>query len=321
MSIYSASITKLKNSINNLKAKQSSLSNIDFDTSWSGKAHDKQMEHRTNLLDVLQNSINDLNTLVEVLNEIDTYNTIRDQKDKWQSTYNSIPSDEKDKKSNAYNQLESARRLENEKKNYINSLLNKITTSYDIQINAIDKTEVLSTNDTFATIYNSSNNVGSTLEISQYVKYNYNESPNFNNTDAWVTKNPYSQSGLYGQCTWFAWGKFYEMYGYDPGFRGNGKDCAYQLASAHPDSFEISKYPTTGSVFSYQGYPYGHVGIITEVKDGMLTYQDGNYDGVTNSFAVAQRDWGTKTIPVEQFINRYGGKVVFANPTSNTVTV
>lgn len=31
--------------------------------------------------------------------------------------------------------------------------------------------------------------------------------PNFNNLEAWVTKNPYAQAGLYGQCTWFAWGK------------------------------------------------------------------------------------------------------------------
>ena len=25
--------------------------------------------------------------------------------------------------------------------------------------------------------------------------------------------NYYSQLGLYGQCTWFAWGRFYELYG------------------------------------------------------------------------------------------------------------
>lgn len=30
--------------------------------------------------------------------------------------------------------------------------------------------------------------------------------PNLNNLEAWVTKKPYVQAGLYGQCTWFAWG-------------------------------------------------------------------------------------------------------------------
>ena len=29
--------------------------------------------------------------------------------------------------------------------------------------------------------------------------------PNFNNLEAWVTRNPYAQAGLYGQCTWFTW--------------------------------------------------------------------------------------------------------------------
>ena len=40
-------------------------------------------------------------------------------------------------------------------------------------------------------------------------------SPNFDNREAWVSANPYAQSGNTGQCTWFAWGGFYEIYGYD----------------------------------------------------------------------------------------------------------
>ena len=31
--------------------------------------------------------------------------------------------------------------------------------------------------------------------------------PNFNNLEVWGTKKPYVQAGLYGQCTWFAWGE------------------------------------------------------------------------------------------------------------------
>lgn len=62
--------------------------------------------------------------------------------------------------------------------------------------------------------------------------------PNFNNLEAWVTKNPYAQAGLYGQCTWFAWGRFYELYGYDPGFSGDGSSCVKELVEAHPDKFE-----------------------------------------------------------------------------------
>ena len=67
--------------------------------------------------------------------------------------------------------------------------------------------------------------------------------PNFNNLEAWVTKNPYAQASLYGQCTWFAWGRFYELYRYDPSFRGNGWDCVDQLLATHPDKFERSTTP------------------------------------------------------------------------------
>lgn len=61
--------------------------------------------------------------------------------------------------------------------------------------------------------------------------------PNLNNLEAWVTKNPYAQAGLYGQCTWFAWGRFYELYGYDPGFSGDGSSCVKELVAAYPDKF------------------------------------------------------------------------------------
>lgn len=45
--------------------------------------------------------------------------------------------------------------------------------------------------------------------------------------------NPFISVGSWGQCTWFAWGKFYEIYGYDPGFRGNGCTNADELISHH----------------------------------------------------------------------------------------
>ena len=37
-----------------------------------------------------------------------------------------------------------------------------------------------------------------------------------------------------------AWGRFYELYVYSPGFTGNGNQCMDQLVAAHPDKFEKS---------------------------------------------------------------------------------
>ena len=135
--------------------------------------------------------------------------------------------------------------------------------------------------------------------------------PNFNNLEAWVTKNPYAQAGLYGQCTWFAWGRFYEIYGYDPGFTGNGWDCVDQLLGAHPDKFERSTTPVAGALFS--GIGKNHVGIVIAYDGTNITIQDGNYDGITNTFEDAKSDWKTVTYTLDEYRIRMGG-VVFANP-------
>ena len=135
--------------------------------------------------------------------------------------------------------------------------------------------------------------------------------PNFNNLEAWVTKNPYARIDLYGQCTWFAWGRFYELYGYDPGFTGNGWDCVDELLKAHPDKFERSTTPKAGSLFS--GIGKNHVGIVLKVDGNNITIQDGNYDGITNTFEDAKKDWQTNTYTLDYYRSRMGG-IVFANP-------
>ena len=94
--------------------------------------------------------------------------------------------------------------------------------------------------------------------------------PNFGNTDAWVTKNPYAQAGLYGQCTWFAWGRFYEIYGFSPGFTGNGYSCVAQLLATHPDKFEFSLIPKVGAVGS-SDVAHNHVWIVVGVEGEKIT--------------------------------------------------
>ena len=135
--------------------------------------------------------------------------------------------------------------------------------------------------------------------------------PNFNNMEAWITKNPYAKAGLYGQCTWFAWGRFYELYGYDPGFTRNGWDCVDELLKSHPDKFERSTTPKAGAVFS--GIGKNHVGIVLKVDGNNITIQDGNYDGITNTFEDAKKDWQTNTYTLDYYRSRMGG-IVFANP-------
>ena len=140
---------------------------------------------------------------------------------------------------------------------------------------------------------------------------NYREQPNFDNMDAWGTNNPYSRANLYGQCTWFAWGRFYEIHGYSPGFIGDGWKCVDQLLQAHPDKFIKSNEPAVGAVFSCIGR--NHVGIVIGWNGKNITIQEGNLDGVTNTFADAKKDWHTATYSLDQFRIKCKG-VVFAVP-------
>lgn len=135
--------------------------------------------------------------------------------------------------------------------------------------------------------------------------------PDFTNEEAWGDNNPYTRLGFTGQCTWFAWGRFYEIYGYDPGFRGNGWDCAAQLVAAHPDKFELSYIPTAGAIFSTIGH--NHVGIVIVVDGDKITVQDGNLDGESNPFIEAITDWHEVTWNIGDFVGHHGG-VIYAVP-------
>lgn len=149
--------------------------------------------------------------------------------------------------------------------------------------------------------------------VMRYVCFSFRggTKPNFDNYDAWVNKNPYAQAKLYGQCTWFAWGRFYELYGYSPGFIGDGWKCVDQLLKTHGDKFERSTTPKAGAVFS--GIGRNHVGVVIDVKGDVLIIQEGNLDGKTNTFKEAQKDWHTKEYTLSQLRAAMQG-VIFANP-------
>lgn len=148
--------------------------------------------------------------------------------------------------------------------------------------------------------------------------------PNFENAAAWkAPSNPYAPN-YYGQCTWFAWGRFYEIYGYSPGFTGYGYQCAEQTYNAHPDKFtdpRNTKFPVAGAVGS-SDYAHNHVFIVTGVEGNKITIQEGNLSQehgdnykhyVPDSWGYAIKDWQTVTYTIDQLRGLYGD-VRFANP-------
>lgn len=108
-------------------------------------------------------------------------------------------------------------------------------------------------------------------------------------------KNPFTV----GQCTWFAWSRFYQVYGYDSGARGNGKMNAFEIVQHHKDSFQLSSTPAAGAVFSLNKntlYPqYGHVGFI-EAYDGEYVWiSEGNvkFENQLGNIWIHKVNWET----------------------------
>ena len=146
--------------------------------------------------------------------------------------------------------------------------------------------------------------------------------PNYNNSAAWKQANsPYNTPYLWGQCTWFAWGRFYELYGFSPRFSGNGYECVGQLLAAHPDKFSKSDKPAAGAVFS-SDTAHNHVGIVLDYDESSdtLLIQEGNLDGVSNDWDTAIEDYRTIKLSSKDIRTLYGN-VTYAVPKSGVTFV
>ena len=90
------------------------------------------------------------------------------------------------------------------------------------------------------------------------------------------SENPF----VLGQCTWFTWSRFYQVYGFDCQARGNGKQNALEIVEAYGDNFELSSTPAAGSVFSMEKntlYPeYGHSGFVEAFDGEYIWISEGN---------------------------------------------
>lgn len=137
-------------------------------------------------------------------------------------------------------------------------------------------------------------------------------SPDFNNAEAW--RNP-NNAYPYGQCTWFAGGRLYEVYGIRDNTLGNGGQWVGNLCARYPDKFTMSTDPVPGAIFSAMNpSPWGHVGFVKAVNGNEITIQEGNLDGITNVWEDAIRDWQEVTYTLPTIRSIYAG-LTFANPT------
>ena len=322
---YTSYGSQITGKLSNLNTLIDDISDLDLSSLWQGVAYDKQNSVLNNTKTALNTQVNQLDNLVKILSKVDEYDKLVDDIDNYTSQRNVLNSSDSNYNSE-YTRLSDLIRDYTTKRNdlkiNINNLLSELSDNYSQQVNIISNTEMVSTID----IFNDANEYfikldsgfdmnNTVIPFFTSVINDSNKNPNFDNKDAWISKNPYSYSYT-GQCTWFAWGRFYEIYGYSPGFTTNGNGCVNQLIKAHGDKFVKSSTPIAGAVFSTGlNETYGHVGIVLEVDEAndKIVIQDGNYNGSSDSFAVAKTDWGTKTLSLREFLSSRGGPV-FANP-------
>lgn len=328
---YGDYATVAKDGAGNYDTIVTDVTSIDFSSCWEGSASDKQTTEIKNITSEISTQSSQLSNFASALTMIDDYDA---EKKKYEDALAALEILSKEsaeyKKTEAYSNAvareegnrDDAKGKMDELKPKIEELLGGISDTYSANLSDISKTELVPTNSFFNDFAKCHGAVLKALDLKVVLKDVHIGSgltpdkmnPNFDKTDAWVEKNPYAMSGYTGQCTWFAWGRFYEIYGYDPGFRGDGYQCVGQLLAAHPDKFYKSDKPVPGAVFSTNGVTRNHVGMIIAVDGDTITVQDGNYNGSSDSFAVAKNDWGTWTTTLSEFQARYGGGVVFANP-------
>ena len=144
--------------------------------------------------------------------------------------------------------------------------------------------------------------------------------PDFSNTKVWYGYseggiNPYGDYHM-GQCTWFAWGLFYQHYGFDPGFRGNGSACAYEAYQHLKDEgWTFSRSPSPGAIFSTTNF--NHVGIVAGVIDEeTMIIVEGNFNHKNDTFSefISLPDWAMRTVSTHYY--KKGVGYVFCNPPS-----
>ncbi len=322
---YSSYGNQITGSLTDINSLKDSISELDLAPLWSGKAYEKQNSNLTAANTGLESQIGQLRKFADVLPKIDDYDQLTMDIESATTRRSNLNVDD-DNYSSEYSRLTELINSLGEKKSSLKSTiinsLNSISNSYSQQYSKIAATEVVSTVDIFNDANEYFSKIDSGFDMSKTVVYpgngiitEDNMYPDFSNKDAWINQNPFAGSNT-GQCTWFAWGRFYEIYGYSPGFRTHGKGCAQMLLDAHPDKFYKSSTPVPGAVFSMGlNETYGHVGIVldVDVENNKIVIQDGNKNGTSDSFAVAQNDWATTEYNLDEFCQKRGG-VVFANP-------
>ena len=88
--------------------------------------------------------------------------------------------------------------------------------------------------------------------------------------------NPFPEPGW--NCTWYAFGRAYEILGYKPNFYGNARD--WWGNNQRTKTFPTGSEPRPGAIACWWGnstYIYGHVAVVEKVENGVVYTSSSSY--------------------------------------------
>lgn len=122
------------------------------------------------------------------------------------------------------------------------------------------------------------------------------------------SRNPFAQSNLYGQCTWYAWGRAYEVTGKNLPCRGH----AYSWYDAARNAgWDVGSTPRENSVAVWSSGSVGHVAYVESVNGNTVEISEANINPVTYDCQYSLEDgikyyYGKDSYPIAQMQSLHG---------------
>ena len=102
--------------------------------------------------------------------------------------------------------------------------------------------------------------------------------PAANNSYYYSSANPFYSAGLTGNCTWYAWGRAYEILGTSPSLSRHDANTWYSYNASY-GYYNYGTEPKVGAIACYFKNGNNHVAVVEEITDGVAYVSEFNQGG------------------------------------------
>ncbi len=102
--------------------------------------------------------------------------------------------------------------------------------------------------------------------------------PAANNSYYYSSANPFYSAGFTGNCTWYAWGRAYEILGTSPSLSRHDASTWYSYNASY-GYYNYGTEPKVGAIACYFKNGNNHVAVVEEITDGVAYVSEFNQGG------------------------------------------